>query len=187
MALTRNLTHYHPCLHQRLLFFCSLLYDSLCSKDVRLPVQLQRAMAAEAESARDARAKVRSPRKGDSFVITHRKLKAVVVIAGKVHSPHTGCADKHGDSFLWFLSVSDFIVEPFNFVWREAVSIQVKTRVETRFVCNITSNCERTIARVLGVKNETFAFNVILCFNCGLSFSNYWWFVLCGRKQAIFR
>ena len=29
-----------------------------CSKDVRLPVQLQRAMAAEAEAARDARAKV---------------------------------------------------------------------------------------------------------------------------------
>ena len=31
----------------------------LCSKDVRLPVQLQRAMAAEAEAAREARAKVR--------------------------------------------------------------------------------------------------------------------------------
>ena len=30
------------------------------SKDVRLPVQLQRAMAAEAEAAREARAKVRS-------------------------------------------------------------------------------------------------------------------------------
>merc|ERR1719250_283327 len=30
----------------------------LCSKDVRLPVQLQRAMAAEAEAAREARAKV---------------------------------------------------------------------------------------------------------------------------------
>ena len=29
-----------------------------CSKDVRLPVQLQRAMAAEAEAAREARAKV---------------------------------------------------------------------------------------------------------------------------------
>lgn len=29
------------------------------SKDVRLPVQLQRAMAAEAEAAREARAKVR--------------------------------------------------------------------------------------------------------------------------------
>jgi hypothetical protein len=31
-----------------------------CSKDVRLPVQLQRAMAAEAEAAREARAKVTS-------------------------------------------------------------------------------------------------------------------------------
>jgi erythrocyte band 7 integral membrane protein len=31
---------------------------STCSKDVRLPVQLQRAMAAEAEAAREARAKV---------------------------------------------------------------------------------------------------------------------------------
>lgn len=30
----------------------------VCSKDVRLPVQLQRAMAAEAEAAREARAKV---------------------------------------------------------------------------------------------------------------------------------
>ena len=30
-----------------------------CRKDVRLPVQLQRAMAAEAEAAREARAKVR--------------------------------------------------------------------------------------------------------------------------------
>ena len=29
-----------------------------CSKDVRLPVQMQRSMAAEAEAARDARAKV---------------------------------------------------------------------------------------------------------------------------------
>ena len=29
-------------------------------KDVRLPVQLQRAMAAEAEASREARAKVRS-------------------------------------------------------------------------------------------------------------------------------
>lgn len=30
----------------------------ICSKDVRLPVQLQRAMAAEAEATREARAKV---------------------------------------------------------------------------------------------------------------------------------
>ncbi len=37
-----------------------LAYFSICnySKDVRLPVQLQRAMAAEAEAAREARAKV---------------------------------------------------------------------------------------------------------------------------------
>ena len=35
--------------------------DKICilySKDVRLPVQLQRAMAAEAEASREARAKV---------------------------------------------------------------------------------------------------------------------------------
>ena len=32
--------------------------NPICSKDVRLPVQLQRAMAAEAEAAREARAKV---------------------------------------------------------------------------------------------------------------------------------
>ena len=32
--------------------------DDDCSKDVRLPVQMQRAMAAEAEAAREAKAKV---------------------------------------------------------------------------------------------------------------------------------
>ena len=36
----------------------------MCRKDVRLPVQLQRAMAAEAEAAREARAKVRGDVKG---------------------------------------------------------------------------------------------------------------------------
>ena len=35
-----------------------LNFKSTYSKDVRLPVQLQRAMAAEAEAAREARAKV---------------------------------------------------------------------------------------------------------------------------------
>ena len=34
------------------------IFSQPCSKDVRLPVQLQRAMAAEAEAAREARAKV---------------------------------------------------------------------------------------------------------------------------------
>lgn len=33
-------------------------FNLFCRKDVRLPVQLQRAMAAEAEAAREARAKV---------------------------------------------------------------------------------------------------------------------------------
>lgn len=36
-----------------------IVYPSTHRKDVRLPVQLQRAMAAEAEAAREARAKVR--------------------------------------------------------------------------------------------------------------------------------
>ena len=36
-----------------------LLKLCICSKDARLPIQLQRAMAAEAEAAREARAKVR--------------------------------------------------------------------------------------------------------------------------------
>ena len=36
----------------------SFIFVPPCSKDVRLPVQLQRAMAAEAEAAREARAKV---------------------------------------------------------------------------------------------------------------------------------
>ena len=38
--------------------FLMFLPSCRCSKDVRLPVQLQRAMAAEAEAAREARAKV---------------------------------------------------------------------------------------------------------------------------------
>ena len=37
---------------------CSQENKSIFRKDVRLPVQLQRAMAAEAEAAREARAKV---------------------------------------------------------------------------------------------------------------------------------
>jgi regulator of protease activity HflC (stomatin/prohibitin superfamily) len=39
------------------LYIILLLFE-FCSKDVRLPVMLQRAMAAEAEAAREARAKV---------------------------------------------------------------------------------------------------------------------------------
>ena len=35
-----------------------MIYSTLYRKDARLPVQLQRAMAAEAEAAREARAKV---------------------------------------------------------------------------------------------------------------------------------
>ena len=38
--------------------FVCLFVVLFSSKDVRLPVQLQRAMAAEAEAAREARAKV---------------------------------------------------------------------------------------------------------------------------------
>ena len=39
---------------------CNILSDIVhYSKDVRLPIQLQRAMAAEAEAAREARAKVK--------------------------------------------------------------------------------------------------------------------------------
>ena len=40
------------------MFNLALSNFSFHSKDVRLPVQLQRAMAAEAEAAREARAKV---------------------------------------------------------------------------------------------------------------------------------
>ena len=46
------------------------------SKDVRLPVQLQRAMAAEAEAAREARAKVRSvPRDYEIFFCATKREK----------------------------------------------------------------------------------------------------------------
>jgi len=41
------------------MYFKYIFLLIFCSKDVRLPVQLQRAMAAEAEAAREARAKVR--------------------------------------------------------------------------------------------------------------------------------
>ena len=40
---------------------CHLPSQNVCRKDVRLPIQLQRAMAAEAEAAREARAKVIFP------------------------------------------------------------------------------------------------------------------------------
>ena len=43
---------------KRMATFSNMLYLNN-RKDVRLPVQLQRAMAAEAEAAREARAKVR--------------------------------------------------------------------------------------------------------------------------------
>ena len=42
----------------RIYLRCHHVPYSTCSKDVRLPVQLQRAMAAEAEAAREAKAKV---------------------------------------------------------------------------------------------------------------------------------
>lgn len=38
--------------------YCITVQKDHCRKDVRLPVGFQRAMAAEAESAREARAKV---------------------------------------------------------------------------------------------------------------------------------
>lgn len=41
-----------------MLLYISYTISFLFSKDVRLPIQLQRAMAAEAEAAREARAKV---------------------------------------------------------------------------------------------------------------------------------
>lgn len=49
------------------------------SKDVRLPVQLQRAMAAEAEAAREARAKVSEINKTALQTAYHRRKKAFSV------------------------------------------------------------------------------------------------------------
>ena len=40
------------------MYFGKRFVNLICRKDVRLPVQLQRAMAAEAEAGREARAKV---------------------------------------------------------------------------------------------------------------------------------
>ena len=47
-----------PRFHSNGLADLASMWTPTCSKDVRLPVQLQRAMAAEAEAAREARAKV---------------------------------------------------------------------------------------------------------------------------------
>ena len=49
----------HLCGSNATFFLILVIFIHTFSKDVRLPVQLQRAMAAEAEAAREARAKVR--------------------------------------------------------------------------------------------------------------------------------
>ena len=54
----QSLNIYSPPLSFSLSLSLSLSLSPTCRKDVRLPQQLQRAMAAEAEAAREARAKV---------------------------------------------------------------------------------------------------------------------------------
>jgi len=49
--------------------------DLISRKDVRLPVQMQRAMAAEAESTRDARAKVI-----DVYNVTYNYYRCIFVV-----------------------------------------------------------------------------------------------------------
>ena len=51
-SLIKTFPSFLPLEQSACILFC------FCSKDVRLPVQLQRAMAAEAEAAREAKAKV---------------------------------------------------------------------------------------------------------------------------------
>ena len=59
--------------HDKMMMICpGKGFPDICSKDVRLPVQLQRAMAAEAEAAREARAKVSQTERGFSL---RRSLK----------------------------------------------------------------------------------------------------------------
>ena len=60
---------------------CSNSYETLFSfylQDVRVPVQLQRAMAAEAEAAREARAKVVAA-EGEQKASLHLKEAALVL------------------------------------------------------------------------------------------------------------
>ena len=59
-------------------FNTSSCYSSLSFQDVRVPVQLQRAMAAEAEAAREARAKVVAA-EGEQKASLHLKEAALVL------------------------------------------------------------------------------------------------------------
>ena len=58
----------------------------MLSKDVRLPVQLQRAMAAEAEAAREARAKVINI---NIITITYLFISRIIIM--KNHHDHHFC------------------------------------------------------------------------------------------------
>ena len=57
IVINKSITHIKFCY---VFTVCGFLILSFYSKDVRLPVQLQRVMAAEAEATREARAKVQS-------------------------------------------------------------------------------------------------------------------------------
>ena len=78
----------------------------VCRKDVRLPQQLQRAMAAEAEASREARAKVRCVDRKlkvtvlhESTVCKHGKLLVVVylhfIIQRLLHTHHHSSKDSY--------------------------------------------------------------------------------------------
>ena len=57
-----------------------LITMTILRKDARLPVQLQRAMAAEAEAAREARAKVGFMGDGNMMVMVIMIVMAIITI-----------------------------------------------------------------------------------------------------------
>ena len=64
----------------------------MCSKDVRLPVHLQRAMAAEAEAAREARAKVNmSMMMMMMIIVVVMMIMLVAIDGGDLDIHHTVC------------------------------------------------------------------------------------------------
>ena len=67
------------CIHHSAAFYTFNFFR----KDVRLPVQLQRAMAAEAEAAREARAKVNSRHHIISTLCHHHDIMPCQVIAAE--------------------------------------------------------------------------------------------------------
>ena len=94
----------------RRIFSTNVIKCVLCRKDVRLPVQLQRAMAAEAEAAREARAKVKK-RSADSAGFKSSSLNStpsqIIVYPSDQENIYTGfasCEDPRSAIFSYSIT-----------------------------------------------------------------------------------